>query len=153
MSELDLTPEEQATLDRLYTISEEGTLYELLDVAPDADRKEIQAAFYELSRSWHPDRFFRKETGDYADKIEMVFVAITEAWRTLGSDASRYSYDLAKRSLIDARHRAPAPAAGPSAAEPSAAEAPARHSRAPRAATAPRGPARPRCCPPRTSPR
>ncbi len=101
MSDIALSPEEQASLDQLHTLSEEGTFYELLGVPPDAEREAIQQAFYDLSRQWHPDRFFRKDLGDYEERVEAVFVAITEAWRTLGNDAGRYAYDLENRALID----------------------------------------------------
>ena len=122
MSDLALSPEEQATIDALYALSEEGTLYEVLGVAPDADRDAIQKAFYDLSRQWHPDRFFRKELGDYEEHLEAVFVAITEAWRTLGSEAGRYTYDLENRSRIEDRHQArrAAPPAPASSSLPSA---------------------------------
>lgn len=122
MSERPLSPEEQADIDRLFALSEEGTFYELLGVDPKADRSVIQEAFYDLSRLWHPDRFFRRDVGDYDEKIETVFVSITEAWRTLGNEAGRYTYDLENRDAIDARH-APAPAprrARPAAGSPAA---------------------------------
>ena len=135
MSDIALTPEEQATIDELSAISDEGTHYEILGVAPDADRETIQKAFYDLSRQWHPDRFFRKELGDYEEPLEAVFVAITEAWRTLGSEAGRYTYDLENRSRIEERHQprpAPAPAATRAAtgASTSSAPRPTRTSRA-----------------------
>ena len=104
MSDSALTPEEQAAIDDLFALSEEGTLYELFEVASDADRKTIQEAFYELSRKWHPDRFFRRDVGEYGERIEAVFVAVTEAWRTLGNEASRFTYDLENRDLIQERH-------------------------------------------------
>jgi tetratricopeptide (TPR) repeat protein len=141
MSDIALSPEEQATIDELYALSDEGTHYEILGVAPDADRETIQEAFYDLSRQWHPDRFFRKDLGDYEEPLEAVFVAITDAWRTLGSEAGRYTYDLENRSRIEERHQprpaqappAPRAASGPStsATRPSRARPPTRRRKAP----------------------
>ena len=93
MAELDLSPEDQTRLERLSELADRNDYYGLLGVSRSADLKTIQASYYDLSRAWHPDRFFRKDTGDYAIIIENVFVAITEAYRILGSEAKRASYD------------------------------------------------------------
>lgn len=112
MSERALSPEEQADVERLFRLSEEGTLYELLGVPPQATHDEIKEAFYDLSRTWHPDRFFRRDLGDLEEHAEEVFVAITEAWRTLGNEASRYSYDYENRDKIEERHGGAADTSG-----------------------------------------
>ena len=55
-------------------------------VAPQTSRRSRR--YYDLSRAWHPDRFFRKDTGDYAIIIENVFVAITEPTASWGAKRS-----------------------------------------------------------------
>lgn len=93
--ELELDAEACAALDRLYEVAERGSHYEILGVGREAGRKEIQAAFYDLSRQWHPDRFFRKNLGEYEERVESVFIAISDAYRVLSDDARRATYDLA----------------------------------------------------------
>jgi curved DNA-binding protein CbpA len=112
MPALDLSPEECATIDRLARLADANDYYALLGVSRDADRKQIQAAFYELSRSWHPDRFFRKETGPYGARIENVFVALTEAYRVLGQDEARtrYNYDHRDAGSSEVAPAQPGPA-------------------------------------------
>lgn len=117
MAELDLSPEERATLDRLAALADRNDYYALLGVSRDADRKQIQSAYYDLSRVWHPDRFFRKEIGEYGLTIENVFVAITEAYRILGSEAHRSTFDLDERKnhtvdIAPRPTRAPTPGGG-----------------------------------------
>lgn len=112
MAELDLSPEDCATLERLAALADRNDYYALLGVGRSADRKQIQSAYYDLSRVWHPDRFFRKEIGEYGPTIENVFVAITEAYRILGSEAQRATYDLDARKNSHA-DMAPRPAARP----------------------------------------
>lgn len=112
MAELELSPEDCATLDRLAALADRNDYYALLGVGRSANRKQIQTAYYDLSRLWHPDRFFRKEIGDYAPKIENVFVAITEAYRILGSEAQRSTYDHDARKNQQAGAR-PQPAPRP----------------------------------------
>jgi curved DNA-binding protein CbpA len=117
MAELDLSPEDCATLDQMAALADRNDYYSLLGVGRSADRKQIQTAYYDLSRKWHPDRFFRKEIGDYALKIENVFVAITEAYRILGSEAQRSTYDHDARKnqqagIAPPPARRPAPGGG-----------------------------------------
>lgn len=109
MAELDLSPDDCATLDRLAALADRNDYYGLLGVSRTADLKSIQSSYYDLSRAWHPDRFFRKELGEYAATIENVFVAITEAYRILGSEAKRATYDHDTRKA----RRAPAPSTAP----------------------------------------
>ncbi|MEC7947562.1 MAG: DnaJ domain-containing protein [Myxococcota bacterium] len=97
MAELELSPEECTQLDRLAGLADRNDYYALLGVGRRASPQEIQGAYYDLSRAWHPDRFFRKEVGAYRAKIESVFVAITEAYRILSSEAERSTYDLDSR--------------------------------------------------------
>ena len=65
------------------------THYDTLGVKPDATEHEIRAAFRELTRKYHPDRF----SGDERDKAEERFQAITEAFNVLNRPASRETYD------------------------------------------------------------
>lgn len=104
---IDLSPEERDTLTALAAVAESRDHYALLGVAPGAAASEVQRAFYERSRAWHPDRFFRKELGAYREQLDQVFLAITESYRILSNPTTRAAYDRTRP--------APAPApAGPS---------------------------------------
>ena len=41
--------------------------YEILNVAPTANREEIRSAYRELARRWHPDRFMAGPERDWAN--------------------------------------------------------------------------------------
>ena len=41
--------------------------YEILNVAPTASREEIRAAYRDLARRWHPDRFMAGPERDWAN--------------------------------------------------------------------------------------
>ena len=94
MSEGDtaLTAEERAKIDALHDVATNSTYFELLGVPPEADPRQVQKAYYDLSRSWHPDRFFRREMGEYGERLEMVFATITKAYRTLSDETARTRY-------------------------------------------------------------
>lgn len=100
-TELDLTPKECTLIEQMHRAIANGSHYTLLGVPEDAETKQVRQAYYDLSRHWHPDRFFRREVGEYAPKIEAIFSAITRAYQTLSNDRKRDQYDqerMAKQS-------------------------------------------------------
>ena len=90
---LDLTQKEQLLIEHLHQSLQQTSLYNLLGIPSDANSKQIRDAYYDLSRSWHPDRFFRRDVGDYGPRIELIFTAFTRAYRTLSDDSRRAVYD------------------------------------------------------------
>jgi curved DNA-binding protein CbpA len=100
MSSKSLSEHELAELKRLHQHAKDGDHYGLLGLSPDAESAKIQAAYYQLSREWHPDRHFRKDLGDMAPKLEFVFVQITKAYKTLSDDDARRRYHRDNKALI-----------------------------------------------------
>jgi curved DNA-binding protein CbpA len=97
-SSVDLSDEQQERIrvafDRLRSLS----LYELLEVSRDADKKTIKRAFNERIMKFHPDRHFGKRLGDYKTKMEAIVVRLTEAHDVLCHPEQRALYDAALRS-------------------------------------------------------
>ena len=108
-----LNEQEQLRLDELWAIAQDGDHYEMLDVDDDVDRAEIQKAYHALSRLWHPDRYFRQDLGPYGERLEAVFIAINDAYRTLSNESSRRTYDVERESALKRRGRARTRAVGP----------------------------------------
>lgn len=69
------------------------TYYQLFDVAKDARRSEIKSAYFQLSKAFHPDRWFRKDVGEFADRIEDIFKWLNRAYAVLSSPKKRKGYD------------------------------------------------------------
>lgn len=65
------------------------TLYDTLGVTQDATEEDIRAAFRDLTRKYHPDRF----SGEKRAKAEERFQTITEAFNVLSRPESRETYD------------------------------------------------------------
>jgi hypothetical protein len=63
---------------------ENANLYQILSVSKEASPDEIQAAYHELAKQFHPDRF-QSETfsTDIHQKAQHVFASINEAYQTL----------------------------------------------------------------------
>lgn len=91
--ELDLSTKECSLIEQMHRTLHQGSHYTLLGIQEDADAQQVRKAYYALSRHWHPDRFFRREVGDYAPKIEAIFSAITLAYQTLSDARKRERYD------------------------------------------------------------
>jgi curved DNA-binding protein CbpA len=86
---------------------ETANLYQILSVSKDASSDEIQTAYHELAKQFHPDRF-QSETfsEDMYHKAQKVFAGINEAYQTLKSPDSRAVYDanrLTKTERNDSR--------------------------------------------------
>jgi len=67
--------------------------YEILGVEKTASSKDIKAAYYELSKKYHPDVGGSQGTSD-----AKRFHQITEAYETLGNDEKRRTYDDEQKS-------------------------------------------------------
>ncbi len=80
--------------------------FELLDIPRDADTDEIKRAYFRLSKTFHPDRYFRLEIGEYARCLDRIFRKLVEAYELLS--------DPNTRSEIERTLGAPAPAPPPS---------------------------------------
>jgi tetratricopeptide (TPR) repeat protein len=105
--ELELTGEELAAMaedvaikeaDRILVIRtmravRAGDHYRVLGVARDANKKTLKRAYFKLSKKFHPDRYYNKETGSFGPWLSQLFEAATQAWDVLGDDRKRSVYD------------------------------------------------------------
>jgi curved DNA-binding protein CbpA len=56
---------------------------ELLGVEPGSDAKVVKRAYFKLSKEFHPDRYFRREIGSYAQRLDRIFKKVLEAHEML----------------------------------------------------------------------
>lgn len=78
------------------------TLYEILNVPPDASTEEIRAAFHRLSVRVHPDQ----------GGSDSLFRSVKDAYDTLSDQRRRAEYDRSLRAPAGARHATKDDAAG-----------------------------------------
>ncbi|MBN2360673.1 MAG: DnaJ domain-containing protein, partial [Deltaproteobacteria bacterium] len=67
--------------------------FELLAISLDASTDDVRKAYFMASKRFHPDRYFRKNTGSYQERIGRVFEAIKTAYGVLCDDAARAEYE------------------------------------------------------------
>jgi curved DNA-binding protein CbpA len=78
----------------------------VLGVGYEAGDGDVRAAFGELTKRYHPDRFARYESTELRAVAAEIFILIRDAYRKLGNEAGR-------TQALAAIHRPAAPAGGP----------------------------------------
>jgi len=80
----------EARLAALETKVEAGAhAFAMFDLDPAASRKDIRAAWAELSRIFHPDALEGAERSHLRGRVEAVFAALSEAYSLLGNKGER----------------------------------------------------------------
>ena len=105
----------------LFEAGLERPYHELLGVGVGVDAKAIKRAYFELSKEYHPDRYYRREIGPYAEKLDRIFRKIVEAYELLMDPTTRAELERSMAQRV--------PDSAPAA--PAAREPPRRRPRAP----------------------
>jgi curved DNA-binding protein CbpA len=79
--------------------------HELLGLGRDPDVRAIKRAYFNLSREFHPDRYFRKNVGPFADSLDRIFRKILEAYEVMMDPVAR---EELQRSLAQSQPTSPA---------------------------------------------
>lgn len=98
---MDLTNEEINKIKKMYTLISNRDFYKLLNVHQNSSAADVKKSYYAISRQWHPDRFFRKETGEYAPMLEQIFIGINQAFKTLSNIEEKTLFDKQYIATID----------------------------------------------------
>ncbi len=72
------------------------THYDTLGVRPSAKHDDIRRAYLDAARAYHPDKFVN-EPADKSSDAENAMRKVNEAWRVLGDESRRASYDESLR--------------------------------------------------------
>jgi len=84
------------------------THYELLGVAPGAIHDEIQRAYRQLARDYHPDTKAGASSAA-SEHAKEIMAAVNAAWAVLGDPARRRAYDAELQSRASLREEPGAP--------------------------------------------
>ncbi len=68
------------------------THWEVLGVSGSPSAAEVKQAYFGLSKTFHPDRYFGRKLGQYRERLNRVFGAIKAAYDTLSDEAARAEY-------------------------------------------------------------
>jgi len=107
----ELSEQEIQDLRDLARQCEDATYYDVLGVDDDATDPQLKKAFYDLSRRYHPDRYYRRDVELHRELIEKVFTGITTAYEVLRDPLDRQRYDrevvvkVRRRQTVEAERR------------------------------------------------
>ncbi len=125
--QIDLEEGRRTEVDALYARLATANHFEVLGVPAGAGPEDVRKAFYELSRKFHPDRYYGKKLGPYAAKLDAIFKRLADAHGVLCDAEKRQAY-LDANPVVRAKARASGshPALTPEAARPKTADEEAR---------------------------
>ncbi|HKA88274.1 MAG TPA: J domain-containing protein [Haliangiales bacterium] len=90
----DLTAEQRRAILVKHAQLNEGTLFDLLEVPRDVDRRGLRAAYFKLSKVFHPDVYYGKRLGTYQRRLADIFEMVSKAFNQLEDDGRREEYLL-----------------------------------------------------------
>ena len=80
-------------VERANRVLDEIDYYRLLNISSAASDDQIQAAYYKLAASLHPDVHGLDVDPEYRRKLTAVFSRVAEAYKVLSSNKLRQRYD------------------------------------------------------------
>ncbi|MFN0247311.1 MAG: hypothetical protein ACKV2T_10525 [Kofleriaceae bacterium] len=89
--DIDLDETERRRILAMARLIEKNDPYLLLGVSGAADPKTLKRAYFLLSKEVHPDRYYGKRLGTFADRLTMVFEATSRAYNRIISGNKRAS--------------------------------------------------------------
>lgn len=89
----DLTQEQKKRILLVEMNLDEWSHYALLGLKRTATGAEIKTGYFKASKEFHPDAFFRKDLGKYAERVDRIFRAMKAGYDVLAKPAMRAAYD------------------------------------------------------------
>ncbi len=90
--ECDLSPEQKRAVLIKQASLKNATLFDVLEVPTDADKRALKRAYFKISKDFHPDRFYGKNLGTYRERLDQIFALATKAFEHLDDDGRRAAY-------------------------------------------------------------
>ncbi|MBW2383416.1 MAG: DnaJ domain-containing protein [Deltaproteobacteria bacterium] len=105
-AELDLDIDVQRRI-LSFELGLEQDYYSLLSVEKSAETKDIKRAYFKLSKEFHPDRYFRRNIGAYAERLERIFKKVLEGYEILSDPDLRAGLDEAEAVKVEPQSAGP----------------------------------------------
>ncbi len=81
--ECDLSDEERRRILAIQRLVAKRDPHALLGVSPGTDLVLVKRTYFKLSKDIHPDRFYGKRLGSFAERLAIVFEAVSRAYARL----------------------------------------------------------------------
>lgn len=83
-----------AKINEMHQRIQDETYYEIFELDGEADAARVSAAYRQLAKIWHVDRFSNYDLGPERAKVQEIFSFINNAHRTLTDEDLRFEYDM-----------------------------------------------------------
>jgi uncharacterized protein (TIGR02266 family) len=80
---VDLDPAEKRRILAVYRAIEAGQVASLFKLPPNASARDLKRAYFELSKLYHPDRFYGRDLGSYGPMLDRIFATLSQFMETL----------------------------------------------------------------------
>lgn len=90
--EVELTPRQRVRVLVMRRKLAGADHFAVLGVSADTDKRALRRAYFQLSKEFHPDRYYGKHTGSFGPWLAKIFERITEAHEVLSDDKRREEY-------------------------------------------------------------
>ncbi len=90
----NLTTEEENELHNILERLNTRDHYHILGVSRDSEIGAIRTAYFTLSKTYHPDMFYRRAADGIQEKVEAIFTAINLSYEVLSDDGLRRKFDI-----------------------------------------------------------
>jgi hypothetical protein len=81
--ENDLPEAERRRVLAMQRLVAQGDPHALLGVARGVDHQHLKRSYFKLSKEIHPDRFYGRQLGSFAERLSVVFEAVSRAYAKL----------------------------------------------------------------------
>lgn len=108
----------QEDINRKHHFYINADFYEILEISRQSTTGEIKAAYYQLAKKYHPDRYRQAEHEQIRSRLETLFARITQAYETLSEPANRSAYDSKLKRASSGRLPNSMPSTNPLPATP-----------------------------------
>jgi hypothetical protein len=81
----ELGPDERLKILAMARLVDLGDPWALLGVPNGSEKNVLKRAYFKLSKDVHPDRYYGKKLGSFADRLSVVFEAVSRAYARLTS--------------------------------------------------------------------
>lgn len=107
---VDVAPDQRLKILQVGWYLKHGNHYDVLGIKRGASEQDLKRAYYERSREFHPDAFFRKQLGSYKPLLDALFKGVKKAHDVLSDAAKRAEYDQSlPKDAVRAAPAAPTP--------------------------------------------
>ncbi|MCB0218178.1 MAG: DnaJ domain-containing protein [Chrysiogenetes bacterium] len=89
---MSYTPEQLAQIAKAAMMLDQMDYFQVLRVPHDANAADVKSAFFKQSKTWHPDRFYRRVPEDTYRQVMDVYKRISEAYSILRDENLRKLY-------------------------------------------------------------